>query len=287
MERAWKQHGDSTAMPVAGTFISALLPSVVSGKPARFTVASSSRSVSSSARMSPSGHELGPSDSAWSGRGCVSMKTPATPAAIAARASTGTNSRRPPLDVPRPPGSCTECGRVEHDRTSGLAHDREAPHVGHEVVIAERRAALADHDVVAPLAALALRTTFPHVLRREELPLLDVDRLAAARNRMDEIGLAAQERRRLQHVDDRCHFGNVLGFVDVGQHRDADLRADVGEDSQALGHSRPRNDVPELRFALSYDDLKMKGMPSAAQISFSLPATSIWSWRDSTTQGPQ
>ncbi len=36
------------------------------------------------------------------------MNTPATPEATAARASTGTNSRWPPLDVPCPPGSCTE-----------------------------------------------------------------------------------------------------------------------------------------------------------------------------------
>ena len=37
------------------------------------------------------------------------MKTPATPTATAARASTGTNSRSPPDDVPCPPGCCTEC----------------------------------------------------------------------------------------------------------------------------------------------------------------------------------
>ena len=46
---------------------------------------------------------------ARAGSGCVSMNTPATPAATAARASTGTNSRWPPEDVPCPPGSWTEC----------------------------------------------------------------------------------------------------------------------------------------------------------------------------------
>ena len=40
-----------------------------------------------------SGTAFGPSLSAFAGSGCVSMKTPATPTAIAARASTGTNSR--------------------------------------------------------------------------------------------------------------------------------------------------------------------------------------------------
>ena len=36
------------------------------------------------------------------------MNRPATPTATAARASTGTNSRWPPDEVPWPPGSCTE-----------------------------------------------------------------------------------------------------------------------------------------------------------------------------------
>src|SRR6516225_4904185 len=48
----------------------------------------------------------------------------------------------------------------------------------------------------------------------------------------------------------------------------------------------PRYDLPELRLALSYDDLKMNGMPSCDVISFSWPATSIWSCSLSTTHGP-
>ena len=45
---------------------------------------------------------------ALSGSGWVSMNTPATPTATAARANTGTNSRSPPDEVPLPPGCCTE-----------------------------------------------------------------------------------------------------------------------------------------------------------------------------------
>ena len=51
---------------------------------------------------------LGPSEGALSGSWWVSMKTPATPTATAARASTGTIRRSPPEDVPCPPGCCTE-----------------------------------------------------------------------------------------------------------------------------------------------------------------------------------
>ena len=48
----------------------------------------------------------------------------------------------------------------------------------------------------------------------------------------------------------------------------------------------PRKLVPEERLALSKLLLKMKGMPSAEVISFSVPAVSICSCSDSTTQGP-
>ena len=48
----------------------------------------------------------------------------------------------------------------------------------------------------------------------------------------------------------------------------------------------PRKLVPEERLALSKLLLKMKGMPSAEVISLSVPAVSICSCSDSTTQGP-
>ena len=50
-----------------------------------------------------------PAEKVISMSGWVSMNTPATPTATAARASTGTNSRSPPEAVPCPPGCCTEC----------------------------------------------------------------------------------------------------------------------------------------------------------------------------------
>ena len=114
--------------------------------PRSFTVRSSSTRVVSRLSMRSSGQALGPSDLALAGSGWVSMNRPATPVATAARASTGTNSRWPPELVPCPPGSCTLVGRVEHHRAAGLAHDRQAAHVGDEVVVAERGAALAHHD---------------------------------------------------------------------------------------------------------------------------------------------
>ena len=57
-----------------------------------------------------------------------------------------------------------------------------------------------------------LRRRVLHVVWRQELALLDVDGLARAGHRADEVGLPAQERRRLQHVDHR----GLKGRGDVG-----------------------------------------------------------------------
>ena len=171
--------------------------------PALFTSRSSSTRVVSRLSMRSSGQALGPSDFAFAGSGCVSMNRPATPVATAARASTGTNSRWPPELVPCPPGKLDAVGRVEHHRATGLAHDRQAAHVADEVVVAERGAALAHHDRLFVDAgrlggAPRLVDDIRHVVRRHELRLLDVHRLARGGDRMDEVGLPREEGRRLQ-----------------------------------------------------------------------------------------
>ena len=59
--------------------------------------------------MRSSGHCVAASQSASAGFGWVSRKTPATPAATAALANSGTCRRSPPVTLPRLPGCCAEC----------------------------------------------------------------------------------------------------------------------------------------------------------------------------------
>ena len=111
---------------------------------------------------------------------------------------------------------------VEHHRRAGVAHDGQRAHVGDEIVVAEGEAALAHHDL---LVAGGTRLV-DHVLHfpgREELALLDVDRLALRADVDDEVGLAHQEGRRLHDVDHARHFGERRVLVHVGEHRHADL----------------------------------------------------------------
>ena len=77
-----------------------------------------------------------------------------------------------------------------------------------------------------------------HVPGGHELALLDVDDLPGGRGRDHEVGLAAQERRDLQHVGDRGRRVDLRHLVDVGEDRDAVALAHRGEDLEALLHAR-------------------------------------------------
>ena len=183
------------------------------------------------------------------------MKTPSTPAATAARESSGMNSGWPPLNgravaVVAAEGSCTEWVA---SKTTG-ANSRmigQRAHVDDQIVVAERRAALGEEDALA--AGLAnLLDGVAHVPGRNELALLDVDGAAALAGGDQQVGLAAEERRDLQHVDRFGHARHVGGFVHVGEHRNLDRLADLAQDAQALLRGPgPRKLRIEVRLALS------------------------------------
>jgi hypothetical protein len=146
------------------------------------------------------------------------MNSPPTPTATAARESTGTLAAR----------QLHRMRRVEYDGRAGLAHDGQRTHVRHEVVVAERNAALAGEEAILRKPRLACRVTrlvddVFHVVRREKLAFFDIDRLARAGAGMDKIGLPTQERGRLQHVHHVSHWRNLIDLMNVGQHGHPDL----------------------------------------------------------------
>ncbi|ABS28495.1 hypothetical protein Anae109_4317 [Anaeromyxobacter sp. Fw109-5] len=104
---------------------------------------------------------------------------------------------------------------VEAHRHAQLAHDDEAAHVHDQVAVAEGRAALDQEHVLLPRLA-ALRHRVAHLLRREELALLHRHALAVARAGEDEVRLAAQEGRDLEHVHDAPGRLRLPGLVHVG-----------------------------------------------------------------------
>ena len=94
-----------------------------------------------------------------------------------------------------------------------------------------------------------------HVPRRQELALLDVDDLAGRRRRQQQIGLPAQERRDLQHVDRLRGLGALRGLVHVGQHGQTERGADLGKDRQRLRQADAARGRALVRLALSKEVL--------------------------------
>src|SRR6185312_13310828 len=120
----------------------------------------------------------------------------------------------------------------EDDRAARLAEYRERAHVGDEVVIAEREAALAHEDRLVAGRARFLDDV-PHLPRREELALFDVHGLPLSCDTQDEIRLSAQERRRLQHIDDRRGIGERGVLVHVREHGHPEIAFDALENLES------------------------------------------------------
>ena len=113
------------------------------------------------------------------------MKRAATPTATAARASTGTNSRSPPVDVALAAGLLDRMGRVENHGRAGLTARIGSARMSVTRVFSRNCAAFGEQDVDAP-DLLELGDHVLHVPGGQKLPLLDVDRLpvlAAATSR--------------------------------------------------------------------------------------------------------
>jgi len=63
---------------------------------------------------------------------------------------------------PCPPGNCTECVGVEHDRTTRIAHDREAERMSETEIVVSKEKRLADHELGLPVdRACPPRSSFP------------------------------------------------------------------------------------------------------------------------------
>src|SRR6266850_1566401 len=129
-------------------------------------------------------------------------------------------------------------GGVEYHRAAGAAHDGERAHVGNQVAIAEGKASLANENIFLSGGFPCFVDHVLHLFGREELALLDVHRPAGRSRGADEIRLAAEEGRGLQHVHHRGDRFHLLLGMHVGQHGNADFLFHVRKNLQALVHAQ-------------------------------------------------
>ena len=92
-------------------------------------------------------------------------------------------------------------GRIEHERLAGRAHRRKSRVVDDQRAVAEARPTFGQQHVAATDAGEFVDDV-GRVLGGEELSLLDVDGLAGAAAREQQVGLPAEECWDLQAVDD-------------------------------------------------------------------------------------
>jgi len=89
-----------------------------------------------------------------------------------------------------------------------------------------------------PLCPRNLLDGAPHAFRVHPLPLLDVYRLARGAGGLQQIGLATEKRRYLEHIHDARGVRTLFGQVNIGEHRETRVRAHAGESVQPVHQSR-------------------------------------------------
>src|SRR6185437_6401203 len=129
-------------------------------------------------------------------------------------------------------------GDVEYDWAVESLHDRQSSEIIDQPVVTKERSALSEQN-----PAVAGRANFldriSHLLRRHELTLFDIHRLAGFAAGNEKICLSREKRRHLKNVDHLCRHRNLLAFVHISEYRNAHIPFDLIKNLQPLMQSRP------------------------------------------------
>ena len=121
-----------------------------------------------------------------------------------------------------------------HDNTRGyFEHVANVAEVDNQVVVAIHVAALREPHVLGTCLAGFLNGV-DHVLAAQKLRLLDVYRAACLGGRHEQVGLAAEEGRNLDDVNNLSHGFGLTALVDVGKNFQTKLLLYVGKHLKTL-----------------------------------------------------
>ena len=212
---------------------------------------------------------------ARAGSSCTSMNTPSTPAATPARRHRLDELRLPGGDAVAAAGQLQAVRHVEDDREAERAQDRER-RACRRRGCCSRSVKPRSVTITLPVAGAGhLVDRVAHVVRREELALLEVDDAPgrARPRRSDRSGATGTRgsaaRRRPPRPAPPAR-GSWMS-VRIGTPARVAHAASTRSPSASPG---PRNEPRDVRFALSYDALKMYGTPARRAMSRSASARS-------------
>ena len=127
---------------------------------------------------------------------------------------------------------------VEDDGITPLLHKGDPAHVNHEVVVTERAASFRHQD---PLVRGTgdFQDRVPHLGWREELAFLDVHCTAGGAGLDQQVRLAGEERRDLNHVADFRRPPDLSDVVHVRQNGHLKFLLDSGQNLEPRSEPRP------------------------------------------------
>lgn len=130
--------------------------------------------------------------------------------------------------VSSPAGSLNRVGGIKHNVQSQFLHPIYGTHVCDKIIVTETGSPLGKKEGFASGKSQFFRDIF-YIPRRKELTFFDIHRPAGGTGCGDEIGLAAQEGRNLEHIEKlACDF-DFAGGMDVGCHRHSQIGTDFCE----------------------------------------------------------
>ena len=115
---------------------------------------------------------------------------------------------------------------------SVIAHDGETAHVHDKIPVSKGGTAFTAVENIcrqtnSSSSRFCLVNDILHVVRRQELPFLKVDRLTGLSAGMNEVGMTAKEGRRLEHVDNLSDRLDLFDSMNVSQYRNADQPTNI------------------------------------------------------------
>ncbi|GBE30957.1 hypothetical protein BMS3Bbin04_01995 [bacterium BMS3Bbin04] len=125
---------------------------------------------------------------------------------------------------------------IKNDRCE-FTHDAQRTHVHHQVAITETSPTFGQKHRF-PAALLYLINCVYHIFRGHELPLLHIYSSASFTSLHQEIGLATEKCRYLQHIYHIAGSVNLQGVMHVGDHRNTNRITNLAENLQTFIKAR-------------------------------------------------